>query len=75
MQRLAQNGVLQRLERSDCIQAYARELVLDRRNLLMVMKSSAIQPSHHNHASSLLALYASTFTSNATLASSTDLPS
>ena len=73
MQRLAQNNGLQRLGRPECIRAYARELVLARRNLLMVMDSPDIIPKYYNDTTSLLALYASSFSPNASQASSEDL--
>ena len=46
-QQMAQNGTLERLERSDCLKAYGREIVDDRRNLLMVTNVSDVWYSGH----------------------------
>lgn len=67
MQHLAQNNSLERLQRSDCIHAYGKELVADRRNVLMVTNSTGVD---YGNYSSLIAIYASAFTPNASEASS-----
>lgn len=73
MQHLAQNGSLERLERSACINAYGRELVADRGSVLMITNSSGVIPVGYGTANtSLIAIYASAFTPNATSASQSD---
>jgi hypothetical protein len=80
LQRKAQNSSLTRLDRTDCIRAYGREIITSRRNVVMVTNSSDVQVAARLNVttapfSSLIAVYASAFTPNSTTASGQDYPS